>query len=158
MLRLIAIAQGRVQVRTLTVVHVAISLIGILSGFVVMLGMLARKRLDRWTGVFLITTVATSVTGFFLPFDAVTPAIGVAIISIIVLAVAYVARYVRRMAGAWRWVFVVSAGLALYFNAFVLVVQLFQKAPALKALAPTQDLVCRRCAFPRLRSQLTRHD
>jgi hypothetical protein len=42
------------------------------------------------------------------------------------------------MAGAWRRIYVISASLALYFNVFVLVVQSFEKVPALKALAPTQ--------------------
>ena len=123
----------------LTVIHVVISLIGILSGLVVMFGMLARKRFDRWTVLFLATTVATSATGFFFPFHGFTPAIGVGIISLVVLAVAILARYVRHLAGAWRWIYVVSASAALYFNVFVLVVQLFQKVPALKALAPTQS-------------------
>ncbi len=125
--------------QTLTVVHVVISLIGILSGLVVMLGMLARQRLDSWTGLFLATTAATSVTGFFFPFHGFTPAIGVGIISLIVLAVAILARYAGHLAGAWRWTYVVSASVALYFNVFVLVVQLFEKVPALKALAPTQS-------------------
>jgi len=116
-----------------------ISLIGILSGLVVMFGMLARKRFDRWTVLFLATTVATSATGFFFPFHGFTPAIGVGIISLVVLAVAILARYVRHLAGAWRWIYVVSASAALYFNVFVLVVQLFQKVPDLKALAPTQS-------------------
>ena len=123
----------------LTVIHVMISLIGILSGLVVMFGMLARKRFDRWTVLFLATTVATSATGFFFPFHGFTPAIGVGIISLVVLAVAILARYVRHLAGAWRWIYVVSASAALYFNVFVLVVQLFQKVPDLKALAPTQS-------------------
>jgi len=124
---------------TFTKVHVVISLIGILSGFIVMLGILTRKRLDGWTVVFLTTTAATSVTGFFFPFSGFTPAIGVGIISLVVLAIAALARYARNLAGGWRWIYVVSASVALYFNVFVLVVQLFQKVPDLKALAPTQS-------------------
>src|SRR5713101_7719094 len=124
---------------TFTQIHVALSLIGILAGFVVAFGLLTAKRLDGWTAIFLISTVATSVTGFFFPFHGFTPAIGVGIISLVVLAVAILARYLRYLAGAWRWIYVVSAAVALYFNVFVLVVQLFQKAPALKALAPTQS-------------------
>ena len=124
---------------TLTVIHVVISLIGILSGLVVMLGMLTRQRFDRWTIVFLATTAATSATGFFFPFHGFTPAIGVGILSLVVLAIAGVARYVRHLAGAWRWIYVLTATVALYFNCFVSVVQLFQKVPALKALAPTQS-------------------
>ena len=125
--------------KTFTAIHVVISLIGISSGLVVMFGMLGRKLLNRWTALFLASTAATSVTGFFFPFHGFTPAIGVGIVSLIVLAVAILARYARHLAGAWRWIYAVSASVALYFNVFVLVVQLFQKVPALKALAPTQS-------------------
>ena len=124
---------------TFTLVHVAISLIGILSGFVVMFGMLTRQRFDRWTVVFLSSTAATSVTGFLFPFHGFTPAIGVGLISLLVLGVVILARYAGRLVGNWRRIYVISAAIALYFNVFVLVVQLFQKAPALKALAPTQS-------------------
>jgi hypothetical protein len=104
-----------------------------------MFGLLVSKRLNRWTALFLLSTVATSVTGFFFPFHGVTPAIVVGLISLVVLGVAIFARYVRRLAGAWRWIYVVTAMLALYLNVFVLIVQLFQKVPALKTLAPTQS-------------------
>ena len=122
-----------------TKLHVVISLIGIVSGLVVMFGLLVGRRLNAWTALFLITTVLTSLTGFFFPFHGVTPAIVVGIISLIVLAVAIVARYARRLAGAWRWIYVVTAMISLYLNVFVLIVQLFQKVPALKALAQTQS-------------------
>ena len=121
-----------------TLVHVAISLVGIASGFAVLFGLLAGKRLDGWTKLFLITTVATSVTGFFFPFHGFTPAIGVGIISLVVLAVAIFARYGRNLAGSWRWIYVVTAMIALYLNVFVGIVQAFQKVPALKAIAPMQ--------------------
>jgi hypothetical protein len=121
-----------------TLVHVAISLVGIAAGFAVLFGLLARKRLDGWTKLFLITTVATSVTGFFFPFHGFTPAIGVGIISLVVLAVAIFARYGRHLAGSWRWIYVVTATIALYLNVFVGIVQAFQNVPALKAIAPTQ--------------------
>ena len=123
---------------TFTLIHVAISLLGILSGFVVLIGLLTAKRLDQWTAFFLLTTLATSVTGFLFPFHGVTPAIIVGLISVVLLAVSFFARYARRLAGAWRWIYVVTAMAALYLNVFVLVVQLFQKVPTLKALAPTQ--------------------
>ena len=121
-----------------TIIHVIISLVGIFTGLVVLLGMLAGKRLDGWTKWFLITTVATSVTGFFFPFHGFTPAIGVGIISLLVLAVAIYARYPCRLAGHWRWIYVVTAVIALYLNVFVAVVQVFEKVPALKVMAPTQ--------------------
>ena len=106
-----------------TLVHVAISLVGIASGFAVLFGLLAGKRLDGWTKLFLITTVATSVTGFFFPFHGFTPAIGVGIISLVVLAVAIFARYGRNLAGSWRWIYVVTAMIALYLNVFVVAIR-----------------------------------
>jgi hypothetical protein len=121
-----------------TLVHVAISLVGIAAGFAVLFGLLARKRLDGWTKSFLITTVATSVTGFFFPFHGFTPAIGVGIVSLLVLAVAIFARYDRNLARSWRWIYVVTATIALYLNVFVGIAQAFQKMPALKAIAPMQ--------------------
>ena len=124
--------------RAYTIIHTLISLIGILTGLIVLVGLLAGKRLDGWTKWFLITTVLTSVTGFFFPFHGFTPAIALGIMSLIVLAVAIFARYPRQLAGHWRWIYVVTAVIALYFNVFVLVVQTFEKIPALHALAPTQ--------------------
>src|SRR6266481_4045730 len=128
------------DVPILTVAHVVISVIAIVSGAVVSYGFLAAKRLDLWTAVFLATTVLTSVTGFiFFPMERFTPGIGIGIISLIVLAVAILARYYYRLAGRWRVAYVISSVVAFYFNVFVLVAQLFQKVPALKALAPTQS-------------------
>ncbi len=121
-----------------TIIHVIISLVGIFTGLVVLFGLLVGKRLDGWTKWFLITTVATSVTGFFFPFHGFTPAIGVGIISLLVLAVAVYARHPRQLAGHWRWIYVVTAVIALYLNVFVAVVQAFEKVPALKVMAPTQ--------------------
>lgn len=123
---------------TYTIIHVIISLIGIASGLVVLYGLLKNKRLDGWTGLFLSTTVLTSVTGFGFTFNGATPAIKLGIISLVVLALAIVARYPMHMSGAWRKTYVISACIALYLNCFVLVVQLFEKVPALKAVAPTQ--------------------
>lgn len=123
---------------TYTLVHVLISLAGIGSGFVVLYGLLTGKRLDGWTGLFLVTTVATSVTGFGFPFERLLPSHIVGIISLVVLAVAILARYALHLAGAWRRTYVISAAIALYLNVFVLVVQSFEKVPALRALAPTQ--------------------
>jgi hypothetical protein len=121
-----------------TIVHVIISLVGIFTGLVVLFGMLGGKRLDSWTKWFLITTVATSVTGFFFPFHGFTPAYTVGGISLVLLAIAIFARYSRQLAGAWRWIYVVTSMIALYLNVFVGVVQSFLKIPALHALAPTQ--------------------
>jgi hypothetical protein len=121
-----------------TIIHTLISLIGIFTGFVVLFGLLAGKRLDGWMKCFLITTVLTSVTGFGFPVHQFMPSHAVGIISLLVLAVAIYARYPRHLAGAWRWIYVVTALIALYLNVFVGVVQAFEKVPALKAMAPTQ--------------------
>ncbi len=123
---------------TYTFLHVLISLVGIGSGLIVMFGLLGGKRLDGWTGLFLATTVLTSVSGFGFPFDHLLPSHIVGLISLVVLAAAIAARYALRLAGPWRWIYVVGSGIALYLNVFVLVVQGFEKVPALKALAPTQ--------------------
>lgn len=85
-----------------------------------------------------MTTILTSATGFFFPLKGFTPAVGVGILSLILLAVAVFALYVRKLEGGWRKIYVITAIAALYFNFFVLVAQMFQKVPALKELAPTQ--------------------
>ncbi|HEY4978523.1 MAG TPA: hypothetical protein VII25_05095 [Candidatus Acidoferrum sp.] len=121
-----------------TFVHVLLSVAGILAGFVVMYGLLTAKRLDGWTATFLWTTVLTSVTGFFFPLHRLLPSHILGIISLVLLPIAIYARYSRQLAGGWRRIYVITAAMALYLNVFVLVVQLFQKVPPLKALAPTQ--------------------
>jgi hypothetical protein len=123
---------------TYTLVHVLISLVGIGSGLVVLFGLVAGRRLEGWTALFLATTVATSVTGFGFPFDHLLPSHKVGIISLVVLAAAIAARYGFHLQGAWRHVYVVCAATALYLNVFVGVVQSFLKVAALKALAPHQ--------------------
>jgi hypothetical protein len=124
---------------TLTFVHVVLSLIGIFAGFFVVLGLLTAKRLDGWTALFLASTVLTSVTGFFFPFHGITPADVFGVLSLIVLPIAMFARYGRKLAGGWRRTYAVNAMIALYLNVFVLIAQLFDKVPALKALAPTKS-------------------
>lgn len=126
------------SLETFTLVHVVISLIAIVSGLVVLFGMTVGRRLDALNGIFLTLTVLTSVTGFGFPIHGITPGIVVGILSLIVLAIALFARYGRHLAGGWRRTYVITASIALYFNCFVLVVQLFEKVPAIKALAPTQ--------------------
>ena len=122
-----------------SITHVVISLAGIGSGFVVIYGLLVPKRLNAWTAIFLATTILTSVTGFFFPFERFTPAHAVGILSLLALGLAVLARYPMRMAGRWRITYVVSAMISQYFNFAVLIIQSFQKVPALGALAPTQS-------------------
>jgi hypothetical protein len=121
-----------------TIIHTLISLIAIFTGLVVVFGLLGGNRVDGWTKWFLITAVLTTVTGFFFPFHGFTPAIGLGIISLPFLALTIYARYSKQLAGAWRWIYIVGAITCLYFNLFVLVVQSFEKIPALHAFAPTQ--------------------
>jgi len=122
-----------------TFVHVAISLIGIATGLIVMAGFLAEKQLSGWSAWFLWSTVLTSVTGYFFPYHGFKPSYVVGAISLVFLALALFALYQRKLSGGWRNTYVISAMIALYLNVFVLIVQLFLKVPALKALAPTQS-------------------
>ena len=121
-----------------TQLHVILSLIGIATGIVVLFGMIGGKRLAGWIALFLATTVLTSATGFLFPVTQLLPSHIVGIISLVALAIALFALYVRRLAGAWRWIYVVTAVFSLYLNCFVGVVQAFLKQPFLKPLAPTQ--------------------
>jgi hypothetical protein len=123
---------------TFTLVHVLLSLVGIVSGLLVVYGLLMGKRFDGGTAIFLATTVLTSLTGFLFPVEHLLPSHVIGIISLVVLTVAILARYPLHMAHAWRWIYVVCAVLALYLNVFVLVAQIFMKIPAAHALAPTQ--------------------
>jgi hypothetical protein len=123
---------------TFTAVHVVLSLIGIVTGFVVMFSFLGGKRLRVWTALFLITTIATSITGFGFPVDHLLPSHIVGALSLVVLAVAIIALYGLHFRGIWRRIYVVCTALALYFNVFVGVTQAFLKVPSLHALAPQQ--------------------
>src|SRR4030095_3403771 len=115
-----------------TIIHTLISLVAIFTGIVVVFGMLAGNRLDGWTKWFLITAVATTVTGFFFPFHGFAPSIGLGLISLPIFALTIYARYPHRLTGHWRWIYVIGASLALYFNVFVGIVQSFEKIPALQ--------------------------
>jgi len=123
---------------TFTLIHVVLSLVGIVAGLVVVGGLMAGVRFDGWTGVYFVTTVLTNVSGFGFPFATLLPSHIVGGISLLVLVVAIAGRYWKHLAGPWRAVFVASTLFALYLNVFVLVAQLFQKIPALIAGAPTQ--------------------
>jgi hypothetical protein len=123
----------------LLVIHVLLSLIGIVSGIVVVYGLVTGRPFGAWTALFLATTVVTSITGFPLAPFGLTPGRIFGVISLVLLALAVVALYGFRLAGAWRWIYVGSAIAALYLNVFVGVVQSFQKLSFLKPLAPTQS-------------------
>jgi len=123
---------------TYTCLHVLISLIGIGSGVVVLWGLLASKPLNSITAIFLVTTILTSVTGFGFPFEHMLPSHKLGIISLVLFTFAVLGRYAFHLAGIWRAIFVITAGLSLWANVFVLTFQSFLKVPALHALAPTQ--------------------
>ena len=116
---------------TYTLIHVAISLIGIASGLVVVYGFLTGNKLRAWNALFLVMTILTSVTGFFFPFHGITPGIVVGVISLVVLAVAVLAWNKK-----WAKTYIVTATIAEFFNVLVLIVQSFMKIAALHALAP----------------------
>jgi hypothetical protein len=120
---------------TFTLIHVLLSVAGIGTGLIVLFGLLAGKRLDGWTAIFLTTTVLTSLTGFLFPIEHLLPSHIFGILSLLVLAVVIPARYVFHLAGAWRGTYVIGAAIALYLNVFVAIVQAFLKVPALKAIA-----------------------
>ena len=119
-----------------TTLHVIISLIAIVAGLVVMFGMVGPYKSGGLAAIFLLFTILTSVTGFMFPFNGVTPAILIGILSCILLAVACIALYSMKLAGPWRWIYLLTALISLYFNVFVLVIQSFLKIPPLHEIAP----------------------
>src|ERR1700755_1342725 len=124
---------------TLAFVHTVISLIAIAAGFIVMFGMLGSRRMPGWTAIFLLLTILTSATGFLIPpllFEKLLPSHMIGVLSLILLAIACYALYSQKLSGSWRWIYVLTALLAQYFNVFVLVIQSFLKIGPLHALAP----------------------
>src|SRR5215468_7391514 len=123
---------------TFTELHVALSLVGMATGLIVMIGLLRGRGLGGWTAIFLLSLAATSVTGFAFPVEHLLPSHKVGAVLLLVLAVAALALYAFRLRGAWRSIYVVAAAAALYLDVLVAVVQAFEKVPALDALAPHQ--------------------
>jgi hypothetical protein len=121
-----------------TFLHVFLSLVGLAAGIFIVFGLLTSRSLSVLTTLFLITTAATSLTGFLFPFKGITPGIVLGILSMIALILAIVALYAKRLVGGWRGTYVISVCVAFYFNFFVLVAQSFAKVPALHSIAPTQ--------------------
>lgn len=124
---------------TLLLIHILISLASIATGFIVLGGWISGRHLRGWTSSFLVTTILVSITGILLPLTGITPAVVLVILSLIALTVAIFALVGKKKVGGWETVYVIAGLTALYFNFFVLVAQLFQKTPALRALAPTQS-------------------
>jgi hypothetical protein len=126
------------DITTVTLIHTVISIVAITAGLVVVGGLIAGVRLDGWTGLFLVTTALTSVTGFFFPFTRLLASHWVGIISLLILPFVIAARYWERLRDVWRGVYVVGTVLVLYLNFFILLVQLFRRIPALLVAAPKQ--------------------
>jgi hypothetical protein len=131
---------------TFTLFHVVISLVGIGAGLIVIFGFLSGMKLPYSNALFLVMTIATSVTGFFFPYHGITPGIVVGIVSLVILALAVLAR-----SKGWTKTYIVTCSAAEFFNVMVLIVQSFQKIPALHALAPTGKepivAICQGAAF-----------
>lgn len=125
------------SITTFTLIHTLISLIAIVAGLVVVGGLMAGARLDGWTGLFLVTTALTSITGFGFPFTELLQSHNVGILSLVVLVPVILARYWKHLERAWRGTYVVGSVLLLHLNVLVLVDQLFRRIPALIVLAPT---------------------
>jgi hypothetical protein len=122
---------------TFVTVHVIISLIAIVSGIIVMFGLLTSKRRRGLTAIFLFFTILTSASGFLFPFEKLLPSHMIGILSLVLLAIACVALYGMKLSGPWRSIYVVTAMTSLYLNIFVLIIQAFLKVPPLHALAPS---------------------
>ena len=120
---------------TFTWVHTALSVAALIAGLIVVIGLFTSKTLGGWTAIFLATAIATSATGFGFPFQSFGASHWIGVISLVVLVLAVLARYVLHYAGAWRWLYAVCT--AFYFLVFVLIAQAFKKVPSLAALAPT---------------------
>ena len=124
---------------TFVLVHTVISIVAIVAGFIVMFGMLKSTRPGGLTALFLLLTILTSGTGFLIPpllTDKLLPSHIIGLLSEVLLLFACIALYAMKLSGSWRWIYAVTALLALYFNTFVLVIQSFLKIPALTAVAP----------------------
>src|ERR1700760_3589810 len=125
------------SLQAFTMLHVIISLIGIVSGLVVLFGLLKSQSMPGLTAIFLLTTILTNVTGFMFPFEKLLPSHIIAALSLVLLAIACIALYGMKLSGAWRSIYVITAITSLYLNVFVLVIQSFLKVGPLHALAPS---------------------
>ena len=123
---------------TFTLIHTVLSMVGIFAGLVVVGGLMAGKQFGGWIATFLVTTFLANLTGFGFPFVVLMPSHILGGLSLVIIPITAIALYLKHLAGGWRKTFVITSVVALYFNVFVLMVQLFRKVPAMIALAPTQ--------------------
>ena len=125
------------SLHAVTLLHVVISLVGIVSGLVVLFGLIKSQPMPGMTALFLLSTILTNATGFMFPLTQLLPSHVIAILSLVLLAIACIALYGMKLSGAWRPIYVVTAMASLYLNIFVLVIQSFLKIGPLHALAPS---------------------
>jgi len=128
-----------IPTHTFLLIHVLISLVAMVAGFVVLAGLLTGHLLRGWTAAFLILNVLTSLTGFPLPPFGFDPPRAFGTVALALLAIAVAALYAFGLRGLWRIVFIVTAMAAHYLNVFVGIFQSFTKIPTLERLAPTQS-------------------
>jgi len=126
------------SITTFTLIHTLLSIVAILAGLVLAGGWIGGRQLERWSGFFLVTIFLTNLTGFGFPFTVLLPGHIIGALSLVLLPFVLVARYAKHLAGGWRTVYVAGGMVLLYFNFFILIVQLFKRIPALIAAAPTQ--------------------
>ena len=127
------------DVTTLVGFHTVVSLVALVAGVVVVFGMIGNATMPGMSALFLATAVITSATGFLFAVDRILPSHIFGVVSLLALAAAILGRYAFGFAGRWRLTYVLCVVLATYLDAFVAVVQTFQKVPAVNALAPTQS-------------------
>jgi hypothetical protein len=123
----------------LTSFHAVLSLMGIGSGVVAIYELLKTKTPARWTHAILAATAATSLMGLLFPFHGVTPAQVLGVLCLIALIIASLLLHRYHLQGIWRRTYAITAVMALHFNVFVLIVQLFRRVPPLSAMAPSQS-------------------
>lgn len=121
------------------VIHTGLSILGVLLGVPAMLRLLFNQPLSAiWTDSFLVVAILATLTGFLLPFSAITPAVAVGIVSTVIFAVMLLARFRFDLAGHAAWIYAAGMVASLYLLVFVGIVQSFGKLDFLHQLAPTQ--------------------
>jgi len=126
------------SISTLTLLHVAISLVAIVTGVATLLvGPLGSLRAAALAALFLVSTLVTSVTGLAFHSAHLGPGHVTGALTLVVLVPTALALYRYRLAGSWRQVYGIGAATALYLNVFIAVLQAFGKIAVLHPLAPT---------------------
>ncbi|SFS00300.1 hypothetical protein SAMN05216570_1417 [Dyella sp. OK004] len=119
-----------------TAFHTVISVVAILAGIGAVRGLFLGRVRSAAMATFLVSAIVTTVTGFMFPYHGFTPAIGVGVIALLVLAWALLAQRRTALSAGSGAQFAVAIVVSEYFLVFVLVAQTFAKLPALNALAP----------------------